>query len=163
MQVSRVMKIGKGLIDSGRIKVEIEKNSEVNDELLLDGTVAVGLGCIAGGCRFMASYPMTPSTPLQVFMAVNSKEFDMVFEQAEDEIAAINMGLGGFYAGARLMVATSGSGFALMEEAVGLSGMIETPIVIYIGQRPGPAVGLPTRTSQEDFNLGTILGSWRIS
>ena len=150
--------IGKGLIDSGRIKVEIEKNSEVNDELLLDGTVAVGLGCIAGGCKFMASYPMTPSTPLQVFMAANSKEFDMVFEQAEDEIAAINMGLGGFYAGARSMVATSGSGFALMEEAVGLSGMIETPIVIYIGQRPGPAVGLPTRTSQEDLNLALYSG-----
>jgi 2-oxoglutarate ferredoxin oxidoreductase subunit alpha len=77
----------------------------------------------------------------------------MIFEQAEDEIAAINMGLGASYAGARSVVATSGSGFALMSEAVGLSGMIETPIVIYIGQRPGPAVGLPTRTSQEDLKL----------
>ena len=150
--------IGKELVDSGRIKVDIKKDSKVLDELLLDGTVAVGLGCIAGGCKFMASYPMTPSTPLQVFMAANSEEFDMVFEQAEDEIAAINMALGGFYAGARSMVATSGSGFALMEEAVGLSGMIETPIVIYIGQRPGPAVGLPTRTSQEDLNLALYSG-----
>ena len=150
--------IGKQLVDSGRIKVEIEKDSKVLDELLLDGTVAVGLGCIAGGCKFMASYPMTPSTPLQVFMAAHSEEFDMVFEQAEDEIAAINMALGGFYAGARSMVATSGSGFALMEEAVGLSGMIETPVVIYIGQRPGPAVGLPTRTSQEDLNLALYSG-----
>ena len=150
--------IGKELIDSGRIKVEIEKDSRISDELLLDGTVAVGLGCIAGGCKFMSSYPMTPSTPLQVFMAGNSEEFDMVFEQAEDEIAAINMAIGGFYAGARSMVATSGSGFALMEEAVGLSGMIETPVVIYIGQRPGPAVGLPTRTSQEDLNLALYSG-----
>ncbi len=150
--------IGKELVDSGRINVEIEKDSKVFDELLLDGTVAVGLGCIAGGCKFMSSYPMTPSTPLQVFMAANSEEFDMIFEQAEDEIAAINMALGGFYAGARSMVATSGSGFALMEEAVGLSGMIETPVVIYIGQRPGPAVGLPTRTSQEDLNLALYSG-----
>ena len=150
--------IGKELVDSGRIEIQIEKNSEVLEEILLDGTEAVGLGCIAGGCKFMASYPMTPSTPLQVFMAANSEEFDMIFEQAEDEIAAINMAIGGFYAGARSMVATSGSGFALMEEAVGLSGMIETPVVIYIGQRPGPAVGLPTRTSQEDLNLALYSG-----
>ncbi|MFZ0442913.1 MAG: 2-oxoacid:acceptor oxidoreductase subunit alpha [Methanobacterium sp.] len=150
--------IGKELVDSGRINIEIEKNSRVLDEILLDGTEAVGLGCIAGGCKFMSSYPMTPSTPLQVFMAANSEKFGMIFEQAEDEIAAINMAIGGFYAGARSMVATSGSGFALMEEAVGLSGMIETPVVIYIGQRPGPAVGLPTRTSQEDLNLALYSG-----
>ena len=150
--------IGKELVESGKIDFKIETNSEILDEILLDGTEAVGLGCIAGGCRFMASYPMTPSTPLQVFMAANSEEFGMIFEQAEDEIAAINMAIGGFYAGARSMVATSGSGFALMEEAVGLSGMIETPVVIYIGQRPGPAVGLPTRTSQEDLNLALYSG-----
>jgi 2-oxoglutarate ferredoxin oxidoreductase subunit alpha len=150
--------IGKELVDSGRINIQIEKNSKVLDEILLDGTEAVGLGCIAGGCKFMSSYPMTPSTPLQVFMAANSEKFGMIFEQAEDEIAAINMAIGGFYAGARSMVATSGSGFALMEEAVGLSGMIETPVVIYIGQRPGPAVGLPTRTSQEDLNLALYSG-----
>jgi 2-oxoglutarate ferredoxin oxidoreductase subunit alpha len=68
------------------------------------------------------------------------------------------MSIGAFYAGARSMIATSGSGFALMEEAVGLSGMIETPVVIYVGQRPGPAVGLPTRTSQEDLNLTLYSG-----
>lgn len=150
--------IGKELIDTGRISIDIETNHEVLDEILINGTDAVGLGCIAGGCRFMSSYPMTPSTPLQVFMAANSEKFEMVFEQAEDEIAAINMAVAGSYAGARSLVATSGSGFALMEEAVGLSGMIETPVVIYIGQRPGPAVGLPTRTSQEDLNLALYSG-----
>ena len=155
---TRGFEIGKELVDSGRIKIEIETNPDILEELLLNGTDAVGLGCIAGGCKFMASYPMTPSTPLQVFMAANSEDFGMVFEQAEDEIAAINMAIGGFYAGARSMVATSGSGFALMEEAVGLSGMIETPVVIYLGQRPGPAVGLPTRTSQEDLNLALYSG-----
>jgi 2-oxoglutarate ferredoxin oxidoreductase subunit alpha len=101
----------------------------------------------------MSSYPMTPSSPLQVFIADKARDFEMVFEQAEDEIAAINMGLGAAYAGARSMVATSGSGFALMTEAVGLSGMLETPIVIYLAQRPGPAVGLPTRTAQEDLDM----------
>ncbi len=115
------------------------------------------MGCIAGGCRFMASYPMTPASSLQVFIAKYGGEFDIIFEQSEDEIAAINMGIGAFYAGARALVATSGSGFALMEEAVGLSRINETPLVIYLGQRPGPAVGLPTRTSQEDLDL-TLYG-----
>lgn len=146
-------KIGEDLIKSGKFNINIKKNPKIRHEILLNGTEAVGLGCIAGGCRFMSSYPMTPSTPLQAFIAGHSIEFEMIFEQAEDEIAAINMGLGASYAGARSIVGTSGSGFALMSEAVGLSGMIETPIVIYIGQRPGPAVGLPTRTAQEDLNL----------
>ncbi|MGZ7118664.1 MAG: 2-oxoacid:acceptor oxidoreductase subunit alpha [Methanobacterium sp.] len=146
-------KIGEDLIKSGKFNIKIKKEPKIRDEILLNGTEVVGLGCIAGGCRFMSSYPMTPSTPLQTFIAGHSRDFGMIYEQAEDEIAAINMGLGASYAGARAIVATSGSGFALMSEAVGLSGMIETPIVIYLGQRPGPAVGLPTRTAQEDLNL----------
>ncbi len=146
-------KIGENLIKSGKFDIDIEKDLKIKDEILLNGTDAVGLGCIAGGLKFMSSYPMTPSTPLQTFIAGHSTEFGMIFEQAEDEIAAINLGLGASYAGARAIVATSGSGFALMSEAVGLSGMIETPIVIYLAQRPGPAVGLPTRTAQEDLNL----------
>lgn len=149
---------GQKLLESGEMSIDIDKDPEIRDELLLNGTEAVGMGCLAGGCNFMSSYPMTPSTPLQVFIAQNSENFGIVFEQAEDEIAAINMAIGAFYAGARSMVATSGSGFALMEEAVGLSGMIETPVVIYIGQRPGPAVGLPTRTAQEDLNLALYSG-----
>ncbi len=150
--------VGQKLLESGEISIDIEKDPKIRDELLLNGTEAVGMGCLAGGCNFMSSYPMTPSTPLQVFIAQNAENFGIVFEQAEDEIAAINMAIGAFYAGARSMVATSGSGFALMEEAVGLSGMIETPVVIYIGQRPGPAVGLPTRTAQEDLNLALYSG-----
>ena len=150
--------IGEQLVKSGKINIKLEKDPKIKDELLLSGTEAVGLGCLAGGCNFMSSYPMTPSTPLQMFMAQNGVEFDLIFEQAEDEIAALNMSIGAFYAGARSMIATSGSGFALMEEAVGLSGMIETPVVIYVGQRPGPAVGLPTRTSQEDLNLTLYSG-----
>lgn len=146
-------RIGDDLLKSGKFKIDIQKNPEVRNELLLNGIDVFGYGCLAGGVKFMSSYPMTPSTSLQVFIAQHSKDFDIIFEQAEDEIAAINMGLGASYAGARALAATSGSGFALMSEAVGLSGMIETPIVLYIGQRPGPAVGLPTRTAQEDLNL----------
>ena len=146
-------KIGENLLKSDKIKIEIEKDTQIKDELLLNGSEAVGMGCIAGGLKFMASYPMTPSSELQVFISKYGKEFNIIFEQSEDEISAINMGLGAFYAGARAMVATSGSGFALMEEGVGLARINETPIVIYLGQRPGPAVGLPTRTSQEDLYL----------
>jgi len=146
-------KIGNNLLKTGLVNVEIDNDPEVKDDLLLGGSEAVGLGCFASGLRFMSSYPMTPASELQVFVARYGEEFDMIFEQSEDEIAAINMGLGASYAGARAMVATSGSGFALMEEGVGLAKINETPIVIYLGQRPGPAVGLPTRTSQEDLNL----------
>ncbi|HMK54412.1 MAG TPA: 2-oxoacid:acceptor oxidoreductase family protein, partial [Methanobacteriaceae archaeon] len=109
-------------------KIKIKKNSSLSFELLLNGSEAVALGSIAGGCRFISSYPMTPSTPVQTFLAEHASSVELVFEQAEDEIAALNMALGASYAGARSMVATSGSGFALMEEAVGLSGMTETPI-----------------------------------
>ena len=145
--------LGEELLKSGKIKINIEKDPKIRDELLLNGIDVFGYGCLAGGVKFMSSYPMTPTTSLQVFIANQSKYFNVIFEQAEDEIAAINMGLGASYAGARALAATSGSGFALMTEAVGLSGMIETPIVLYIGQRPGPAVGLPTRTAQEDLDL----------
>ncbi len=157
--------IGKHLMESetgksetDTIHISLQGESSVRDELLINGTDAVGFGCLAGECRFMSSYPMTPSTPLQNFLAGNAHEFELVYEQAEDEIAAINLALGASYAGARSIVATSGSGFALMEEGVGLAGMIETPVVIYLGQRPGPAVGLPTRTSQEDLNLALYSG-----
>lgn len=150
--------LGESLIESGKLDIKFDTNAQIADELILSGTEAIGFGCLAGGCNFMSSYPMTPSSPLQVFMAQNGTDFNLIYEQAEDEIAAINMSLGAWYAGARSMIATSGSGFALMVEAVGLSGMIETPVVMYVGQRPAPAVGLPTRTAQEDLNLTLYSG-----
>jgi 2-oxoglutarate ferredoxin oxidoreductase subunit alpha len=140
------------------LPLSLKKDRTVHDEILLNGSEAVALGCLAGGLSFMSSYPMTPSTPVQAFIAKYADECGVIFEQAEDEIAALNMALGASYAGAKSMVATSGSGFALMEEAVGLSGMIETPVVIYIGMRPGPAVGLPTRTAQEDLDMAIYAG-----
>jgi len=126
--------------------------------LLMDGTSALGIGAIAAGCNFISSYPMSPGTGLLTFLAERAKTFGIVVDQAEDEIAAVNAGLGASYAGARAVVTTSGGGFDLMQEGISLAGMIETPIVVHIGQRPGPATGLPTRTEQADLNLALHAG-----
>ncbi|MBN1628318.1 MAG: 2-oxoacid:acceptor oxidoreductase subunit alpha [Thermoleophilia bacterium] len=125
--------------------------SNTTEDVILNGGEAVALGAIAGGCRFISSYPMTPSTSVLTFLAQHGADFDIVAEQAEDEIAAINMALGAWYAGARSMVSTSGGGFALMVEGLSLAAMTETPIVIHLAQRPGPATGLPTRTEQGEL------------
>lgn len=150
--------IGKKLIREKNISINIQKDLTIKDEILINGNDAAALGCIAGGCDFISAYPMSPSTGILTFMAKYSKEFNILVEQAEDEIAAINMGLGAWYAGTRAMTSTSGGGFALMTEAVSLAGMIESPMVIYIGQRPGPATGLPTRMEQGDLNLALYSG-----
>ena len=126
---------------------------KAGDHCKLDGNQALALGALLGGCQFMAGYPMTPATSIMHYFATVAAEFPVHFEQAEDEIAALNMALGASYAGLRSMVATSGGGFALMTEAVSLAGMTETPIVIIDAQRPGPATGLPTRTEQGDLNF----------
>ncbi|HEU20432.1 MAG TPA: 2-oxoacid:acceptor oxidoreductase subunit alpha [Deltaproteobacteria bacterium] len=146
------------LVDAGRIGVDVTAHPDVAGEILMNGADAVGIGAIAGGCNFVASYPMSPSTAVLVFLAAHADEFGIVVEQAEDEIAAMNMTLGAWYAGARAMVTTSGGGFALMEEAVGLAGMLESPVVIHLAQRPGPATGLPTRTEQGDLQLALYSG-----
>ncbi|MDD5476405.1 MAG: 2-oxoacid:acceptor oxidoreductase subunit alpha [Syntrophales bacterium] len=119
----------------------------------LDGNQALALGALLGGCQFMAGYPMTPATSIMQHFSTAAQTMPVHFEQAEDEISAINMALGASYAGVRAMVATSGGGFALMHEGVSLAGMTETPIVIMVAQRPGPATGLPTGTEQADLNF----------
>lgn len=147
--------IGVELSLSGKIQIGLLPSSQAKDEILLSGFEAVALGAIAGGCNFISSYPMSPSTGVWIFLTQHSKEFDIIAEQTEDEISAINMAIGAWYAGARAMVTTSGGGFALMVEGLSLAGMLETPVVIHLGQRPGPATGLPTRTEQAD--LGFVL------
>ena len=131
---------------------------DASGKLLISGGTAVGLGALAGGLRFTCSYPMSPSTAVLVFLAKNARRFGLVVEQAEDEISAVNMGLGAWYTGARAMVTTSGGGLALMSEGISLSGMLETPMVFHVAQRPGPATGLPTRTGQEDLELVLYAG-----
>lgn len=137
---------------------QINPVSNKDSTKILDGTTAIGIGAIGGGCNFIASYPMSPGTGVLVYLARQSKNYDILVEQAEDEIAALNMVLGAWYAGARGLVTTSGGGFALMEEAVSLSGITETPCVIHVAQRPGPGTGLPTRTEQGDLNLVVYSG-----
>lgn len=117
------------------------------------GNQAIGLGALAGGCQFMAAYPMTPATSIMDYMAHAAEKLPVHFEQAEDEIAAINMAIGASYAGVRAMTASSGGGFALMQEGVSLAAMTETPLVIVDSQRPAPATGLPTRTEQADLEF----------
>lgn len=151
-------KLGCDLADSGKIEISVKPDAGVKGQILLSGAEAIALGAIAGGCNFVSSYPMSPSTAVLVFLSQHAKEFNIIAEQAEDEIAAINMAIGAWYAGARAMVTTSGGGFALMVEGLSLAAMLESPVVIHLGQRPGPATGLPTRTEQGDLELALYAG-----
>jgi 2-oxoglutarate ferredoxin oxidoreductase subunit alpha len=119
--------------------------------LLMNGHEAVALGSVSAGLKFCAFYPMSPSTSVAQTLIEWAKEMDLVVVQAEDEIAAINLAVGASYAGSPSIVPTSGGGFALMVETVSLTGVSETPLVIVIGQRPGPATGLATRTEQGEL------------
>ncbi len=122
-------------------------------KMLISGIEAIGLGAVSAGCKFYSAYPMTPSTGIMNYLAAKEKEYGIVVEQAEDEISAINMAIGASFAGARAMTGTSGGGLALMVEGISLAAITETPLVIGLGQRPGPATGLPTRTEQGDLNF----------
>jgi 2-oxoglutarate ferredoxin oxidoreductase subunit alpha len=121
--------------------------------LMLNGNEALALGALAGGVKFCAFYPMSPSTSVMLSLARHAEEMGLIVEQAEDEIAAINMAIGASFSGSRSLTATSGGGFALMTEGVSLAAMTETPVVVVVAQRPGPATGLPTRTEQSDLEL----------
>jgi 2-oxoglutarate ferredoxin oxidoreductase subunit alpha len=131
----------------------VASGDKAESRMLVGGAEAIALGAMASGVKFYSAYPMTPSTGIMDYLAGKEKEYGMVVEQAEDEIAAVNMALGASFAGARAMTGTSGGGFALMVEGVSLAAMTETPIVIAMGQRPGPATGLPTRTEQGELHM----------
>ncbi len=127
-----------------------EKDKE---KIILSGNQALALGAIAAGLRFYSAYPMSPSTTILEYLASKGEAAGIVVEQAEDEIAAINMAIGASYAGTPAMTGTSGGGFSLKVEALGLSGMAEIPLVVVDVQRPGPVTGLPTRTEQSDLKF----------
>lgn len=133
-------------------------NEVLVDTLLMNGADAVALGALAGGCDSAFAYPMTPGTSVFLNLAEFSRSAEIVVEQVEDEIAAINMAIGAWYAGGRALVSTAGGGFALMTEGISLAGMTETPVVVHVAGRPGPATGLPTRTEQGDLNLVLYAG-----
>ncbi|MFQ5473912.1 MAG: 2-oxoacid:acceptor oxidoreductase family protein, partial [Dehalococcoidia bacterium] len=136
----------------------IEPPENAQKRMLMNGNEAIALGALAGGCRFISAYPMTPGTSIIEYLSSLPHEYSAVAKHAEDEIAAVCMALGASFTGARAMTATSGGGFSLMVEAMGLSGMTEVPLVIVDAQRGGPSTGLPTRTEQSDL-LFTIHAS----
>ncbi|WP_272699674.1 2-oxoacid:acceptor oxidoreductase subunit alpha [Desulfovibrio sp. Fe33] len=121
--------------------------------MMLNGNEAIALGALAAGCNFVSYYPMTPSSSVAMTLIAKGAPLGLQYEQAEDELAAMNMAMGASYAGARTLVTTSGGGFALMGEAVSLAGVSETPVVCIVVQRPGPATGMATRTEQADLDL----------
>lgn len=123
------------------------------ERLVMSGNQALSIGAIAAGCRFYAGYPITPASDIMEFLAAEFPQIGGTMIQAEDEIAAINMCLGGSYAGARSMTATSGPGIALMVEALGHATMTEIPLVVVDVQRAGPSTGMPTKVSQGDLRL----------
>lgn len=128
------------------------KTGQTNKNLFITGNEATGLGALSAGCRFLAAYPITPATEVMYQALANFPKFGGRIIQAEDEIAACLMAIGGNYTGTRSMTSTSGPGLSLMMEALGLAGISETPLVIVNVQRGGPATGLPTKTEQADIN-----------
>ncbi len=133
---------------------KLEKTGLANKKrIFVTGNEAIGLGALNAGCKFYAAYPMTPASTILHFLASLDREYKMVVVQTESEIAAINMVAGASYAGVRSMTATSGGGFSLMVEALGMIGITETSPVIVLVQRPGPSTGLPTYTAQADLRF----------
>lgn len=136
-------------IGESRFKLE----SLEDNKILINGNQALALGAIAAGVKFYCGYPMTPSTSVMSYISKHANEMNIVVDQVEDEVAALNMALGASYAGVRAMTGSSGGGFALMVEALSLAGIMEIPIVLFNAQRPGPATGLSTRSEQADLRF----------
>ncbi len=128
------------------------------ERMLIDGNHALAYGALVGGCSFLAAYPMTPGTSIFEWLAGKGASHGVVVKHTEDEISAMNMVVGAAHMGARAMTSTSGGGFSLMVEALSLAGMSETPAVIVLAQRPGPATGLATRTEQADLKFALHAG-----
>ena len=138
--------------------VHLGKATQKEQQMIINGSEAVGVGAVRAGLKFAAIYPMTPINSVITFLADHAKALSLVYKQPEDEIAGINMAIGASVAGVRSMVATSGGGFALMVEGLALAGMIETPLVIDLGMRPGPATGMPTWTGQGELQFAIHAG-----
>ncbi|RED66108.1 2-oxoacid:acceptor oxidoreductase subunit alpha [Cohnella lupini] len=127
-------------------------DADGQQKLFMIGNEAMALGCVAAGCRLMAAYPITPASEIMEYLIKKLPKFGGTVVQTEDEIAAVTMAIGANYAGVRTMTASAGPGLSLMMEAIGLSGMTETPLVIVDTQRGGPSTGLPTKQEQSDIN-----------
>jgi len=133
-----------------------------NRYAVLSGNVAMAMGGAAAGVKFYCAYPMSPSTGVLHWMATHARKAGIMVRQVEDEIGVVNMAIGAAHAGVRSMCATSGGGFALMSEGLGMSAMMETPVVVIDCQRAGPSTGVPTKTEQGDLwqMLGAAFGDY---
>src|SRR5712691_10830635 len=133
-----------------------------NRYAVLSGNVAMAMGGAAAGVKFYCAYPMSPSTGVLHWMAAHARKADIMVRQVEDEIGVVNMAIGAAHGGVRSMCATSGGGFALMSEGLGMSAMMETPVVVIDCQRAGPSTGVPTKTEQGDLwqMLGAAFGDY---
>src|SRR5712675_361246 len=133
-----------------------------NKYAILSGNVAMAMGGAAAGVKFYCAYPMSPSTGVLHWMAAHARKAGIMVRQVEDEIGVVNMAIGAAHAGVRSMCATSGGGFALMSEGLGMSAMIETPVVVIDCQRAVPTTGVPTETEQGDLwqMLGAAFGDY---
>lgn len=127
------------------------ESTDALPHLYMIGNDAIGLGAIAAGSQFMAAYPITPASEVMEYMIANISKVNGAVIQTEDEIAAVTMAIGANYCGVRAFTASAGPGLSLMMEAIGLSGMTETPLVIINTQRGGPSTGLPTKQEQSDL------------
>ena len=134
------------------IRFPLEKQTGSGQRLFLSGNDAISVGAVLGGCRFMAGYPITPASDILENLVEMLPNYGGVAVQTEDELAAIAMVIGAGYAGTRAMTATAGPGISLMQEAIGLAGATETPIVIVDTQRGGPSSGMATKIEQSDLN-----------
>ncbi|MGZ6507253.1 MAG: 2-oxoacid:acceptor oxidoreductase subunit alpha [Tumebacillaceae bacterium] len=135
------------------LKIQVPQATKpAKSNLLMGGNEAIGLGAVLAGCRILAAYPITPATEILYWVLANLPKYGGKVLQAEDEIAACIMAIGANYAGVRSMTSTSGPGLSLMMEALGMSGISETPLVIIDVMRGGPSTGLPTKTEQSDIN-----------
>jgi 2-oxoglutarate ferredoxin oxidoreductase subunit alpha len=133
-----------------------------NRYAIVSGNIAMAMGGAAAGVKFYCAYPMSPSTGVLHWMAAHARKAGIMVRQGEDEIGVINMAIGAAHSGVRAMCATSGGGFALMSEGLGMSAMIETPVVVINCQRAGPSTGVPTKTEQGDLwqMLGAAFGDY---
>ncbi|MBU5688429.1 MAG: 2-oxoacid:acceptor oxidoreductase subunit alpha, partial [Candidatus Aenigmarchaeota archaeon] len=133
-------------------KIKIKSNGK-QKRMYINGNEAIAIGAIKAGCKFYAAYPMTPASSILHYLASKENDYNIIVKQTEDEIAAIHMAIGASFAGVRAMTGTSGGGFSLMTEALGLAAITETPLVVVLAQRPGPSTGLPTHTEQGDLRF----------
>jgi len=131
--------------------IEVPDGSHDEEQVILSGSNAISYGALDEGCRFISGYPMTPWTDVFTIMSQHLPEFGGISEQVEDEIAAASLALGASHAGVKAMSGSSGGGFALMSEPLGLAEMTETPVVLVEAMRAGPSTGMPTKPEQADL------------